>query len=64
MTKTDLERENARLRAELDDMKEAGFQIWENVQFYLMQREIDELRDHLADHLELFGEVNKKTKDR
>jgi regulator of replication initiation timing len=54
MTKTNLERENARLRAELDDLRAAAKEIWEGTQFYLQQHEIEELRDHLADQLEMF----------
>lgn len=54
MTKTAIERENARLRAELDELKEAGLEIWENVQFYLQARQIEDLREHLADQLEMF----------
>jgi phage host-nuclease inhibitor protein Gam len=56
MTKTDLERENARLRAELDDLRAAAKEIWEASHFYLQEHEIDELRDHLADHLELINQ--------
>ena len=54
MTKTAIERENARLRAELDDLRAAAKEIWEATQFYLQAHEIDELRDHLADQLEMF----------
>jgi len=54
MTKIDLERENARLRAELDDLRADAKEIWEATQFYLQAHEIDELRDHLADQLEIF----------
>lgn len=52
MTKPEIERENARLRAELDDLRAAAKEIWEATQFYLQAHEIDELRDHLADQLE------------
>ena len=54
MTKTAIERENARLRAELDELRAAAKEIWEATQFYLQGHEIDELRDHLADQLEMF----------
>lgn len=52
MTKTAIERENARLRAELDELRAAAKEIWEATQFYLQAHEIDELREHLADQLE------------
>lgn len=52
MTKTAIERENARLRAELDELRAAAKEIWEATQFYLQGHEIDELRDHLAEQLE------------
>lgn len=54
MTKIDLERENARLRAELDDLRADAKEIWEAAQFYLQSHEIEELRDHLAEQLEMF----------
>lgn len=54
MTKPEIERENARLRAELDDLRAAAKEIWEAAQFYLQAHEIEELRDHLADQLEIF----------
>jgi hypothetical protein len=49
------------MKAELAHLRSAGREIWESVQFYLQAYEIDELQNHLADQLELFGEVNKKT---
>lgn len=52
MTKPAIERENARLRAELDELRAAAKEIWEATQFYLQAHEIDELREHLADQLE------------
>lgn len=45
---------SAKLKAELADIKEAGLEIWENVQFYLQQNEIEELRAHLAEQLAMF----------
>lgn len=43
-----------RLKAELADLREAGLEIWENVQFYLQEHEIEELRDHLAEQIAIF----------
>lgn len=59
MTKIDLERENARLRAHLDELRAAAKEIWEAAQFYLQAHEIEELRDHLADQIAMF-EVEKE----
>lgn len=52
MTKPEIERENARLRAHLDELRAAAKEIWEAAQFYLQSHEIEELRDHLAEQLE------------
>lgn len=43
-----------RLKAELADLRQAGLEIWENVQFYLQAHEIEELREHLADQIAMF----------
>lgn len=45
---------SAKLKAELADLREAGLEIWENVQFYLQQHEIEELREHLAEQIAMF----------
>lgn len=43
-----------RREAEQADLREAGLEIWENVQFYLQQHEIEELREHLAEQIAMF----------
>lgn len=43
-----------RLKAKLADLRQAGLEIWENVQFYLQEHEIEELRDHLAEQIAMF----------
>lgn len=44
----------SKTKTELADLKEAGLEIWENVQFYLQEHEIEELRAHLAEQLAMF----------
>jgi hypothetical protein len=56
-----MKKETEQLKAELADLRSAGIEIWESVQFYLQAYEIDELQAHLADQLELFGATNNKT---
>lgn len=36
------------------DLRQAGLEIWENVQCYLQEHEIEELREHLADQIAMF----------